>query len=248
MTGNIPFRIADVLDVVLVATIVYYAILLVRETRTIQLIRGMLVVLVVTFLAQVFRLGTLNWILEKVLALGVVALMVIFQPELRNLLRKLGTEQIMPFSTLQVPEIAQLLDAIRHFSEHRVGSIIALERTTPLGGYAESGRKIDGAVGRDLLAAIFFPGNPLHDGAVIIQHNRISAAGCILPMEPRPVGGLLGTRHLSAMKLSEETDALVVVTSEETGRISIAQEGKLNEGIGLDELRGRLERLFMPAA
>ncbi len=237
---------SDIVDIIIISCLIYYLILFLRETKAIQLLKGILILFVITFFAQLFRLNTLNWILERVFAIGIIALVIIFQPELRNVLRKLGTEQLLPFSTLHLSQINQLLEAVKYFSENKIGSIIVLERTTPLGSYTESGTKIDSNIDKRLLMSIFNPASPLHDGAVIIQHNRISAAGCILPVEEVAERGFLGTRHISAVKLSEETDALVIVTSEETGKISIAEEGKLYEGVSLEELRRKIERNFHP--
>lgn len=239
-------RVYDIFDIAIISILVYYVILFLKGTKAIQLLKGIFILFIVMFFAQIFHLNTVNFILEKVFTIGLIALVIIFQPELRNMLRKLGTEQLLPFSTIHPPEINQLLETVKYFSENTIGSIIAMERTTPLGNYVESGCKIDGIIDKRLLISIFAPNNPLHDGAVIIQHNRISAAGCILPVETQLVSSIWGTRHLSALKLSEETDALVIVTSEEKRKISLAQEGKIYEDIEVETLREKIEKTFQP--
>ncbi|RKY31142.1 MAG: TIGR00159 family protein [Candidatus Omnitrophota bacterium] len=235
---------SDIVDIIIISCIIYYLIIFLLQTKGFQLLKGILILFIITFFAQFFHLTTLHWVLEKVFALGMIALVIIFQPELRNVLRKLGTEQLLPFSTLHLFQINQLIEAVKYFCENKIGSTIVLERTTPLGSYTESGVKIDSNIDKKLLISIFNPGSPLHDGAVIIRHNRISAAGCILPVEEVKERGFLGTRHISAIKLSEETDAIVIVTSEETGKISIAEGGNLYQDISIEELRKRIEKSF----
>jgi len=237
-------KIYDIFDILIISCIIYYIILLIKGTKTIQILKGIFFLFIITFLSQLFHLNTLNWILEKIFAIGIISLVIIFQPELRNLLRKLGTEQILPFSTLHSMQINQILEAVNYLAENKIGSLIVLEKTTPLGVYAKSGCEIDGIIDKRLLISIFYPNNLLHDGAVIIRQNRIASAGCILPINPSSEKDYLGTRHLSAINLSEETDAIVIVTSEETGRISLAQEGKIYEGITIEELRKKIEIAF----
>lgn len=237
-------RFTDIVDIILVSILIYYAIVFIRETKAIQLLKGILVLFLLTLVAYTFHLTTLNWLLEKVFAIGMVALVVIFQPELRNVLRKLGTGRFLPISPLRAGEITELLEAIRSLSEHHLGSIIALERTTRLGTYVETGCPLDCIIDRRVVMAIFNPASPLHDGAVIIQDGRLAAASCILPLDDRPKQNCWGTRHLSALKLSEETDALVIVTSEETGKISFAVEGRMYENLSLSELRTKIEQGF----
>lgn len=240
--GNL--RWTDAVDMLLVSVVLYYSILLIRETKAIQLLKGILVLFVITFLSQLLHLTVLNWLLERVFALGIVAVVILFQPELRRALRKLGTDQILPFPSIRRTDVGEILEAVRLLAESRIGSIIALARTTPLGSYAESGSRIDAAVERRLLMSLFYPGSPLHDGAVLVERDRILAAGCILPVQAQPDAGHLGTRHLAGLRLSEETDALVLVTSEETGKISLALEGRLYEGIGIQDARQRIESMF----
>ncbi|MCM8768261.1 MAG: diadenylate cyclase CdaA [Candidatus Omnitrophica bacterium] len=236
--------LTDICDIAIVSILIYYLIVFIRETKAVQLLKGILVLFLITFLAHSLRLATLNWLLEKIFAIGIVALVVIFQPELRNVLRKLGTGRILPFSPLHPPQATEILEAVRALAEHRIGSIIILERATRLGTYIETGCSLDSIIDRRILLTIFNPASPLHDGAVIIQDNRLAAAGCILPLDSRPKQEFWGTRHLSALKLSEETDALAIVTSEETGRISLAADGRIYENLSLSELRLKIEQAF----
>jgi len=237
-------KVSDIFDIAIISAIVYYIILFIKETKTIQLLKGIFILFIVMLFAQILNLTTLNWLLEKIFALGILALVVIFQPELRNMLRKLGTEQILPFSSIHSKEMNELIEAVKYLSENKIGCLIAIEKKTPLTSYAETGSKIDAIIDRRLIMSIFYPDNPLHDGAVIIQNNRILAAGCILPVEPEKYGNYLGSRHLAALKLSEETDALVIVVSEETGEISLSEEGKLYQDISPEKLRRKIEESF----
>ncbi len=244
MKPGLMLYITTVGDICIVSVLIYYLIIFIRETKAVQLLKGILLLFLITFVAQAVHLRTLNWLLEKIFAIGMVALVVIFQPELRNVLRKLGTGRLFPFSTLHPPEVAELIEAVKVMAQQRTGSLIVLERTTRLGTYAETGCLLDSCIDRRTLITIFHPGSPLHDGAVIIHENRIAAAGCILPMDSRPKQNHWGTRHLSALKLSEETDALAIITSEETGRISLAVQGKIYENLSVPELKQKIEQAF----
>ncbi|HOL67915.1 MAG TPA: diadenylate cyclase, partial [bacterium] len=155
---------ADVCNIAIVSVLIYYLILFIRETKAIQLLKGIFILFLITLLAHTLHLTTLNWLLEKIFAIGILALVIIFQPELRNVLRKLGTGRLLPFPTLHPPEVTELLEAVRNLAERHCGSIIVLERATPLGTYVETGCPVDSVITRQVLTSIFNPGSPLHDG------------------------------------------------------------------------------------
>lgn len=240
----------DLVDIVLVAAIFYAALFLVRGTRAVQLIRGVLVLGLAFFLLSgVASLRGFHWLLEIMLPALLVAVPVIFQPELRRALEQLGRAGVF-INRADVSEAGTVRSVVsvaaRKLSEQHLGALIVLERNTALGDLAERGVKLDAEPTVELLMQIFVRNSPLHDGAVIVSHGRIAAAGVVLPIGETYVGGLppgLGTRHLAAISVTESTDADAVVVSEETGKISLARDGRLLSD--LDE--GSLSReLYQP--
>ncbi|HUT73402.1 MAG TPA: diadenylate cyclase CdaA [Armatimonadota bacterium] len=238
---------ATVIDIALVAIAIYYLLLLVRGTRAIQLLKGIGVLLVLVAVSRAAGLNTFHWLVTQMLLPGVIALIVLFQPELRLALERLGRGRLWPggVTDLRGEEVSRLVGEVvrgaRLCAQSRVGALMVLEREVGLNDIANTGKRVDGLVSTELLRTIFFPGSPLHDGAAIIGGERVAAAGCVLPLSERDdVGSLFGTRHRAALGLSERTDAAVVIVSEESGAVSYALEGRLFTNLTDDALRKRL--------
>lgn len=225
---------------------VFYRILLLFEgTRAIQLLKGIIVVLVIFFFVQELELDTLSWILTKLFALSVIGFLIIFQPELRRALTRLGKNYIFGIFLKEEQVIDEIVKSALTLSKNRRGGLIAIERDVGLKPYIESGVPVDSKISNELINAIFMPNGPLHDGGVVIQNDRIAAAACLFPLtEDTHVTKALGTRHRAAIGLSEETDAAVIVVSEETGTISIALEGKIEQNLNKDNLTHSLKNLY----
>jgi diadenylate cyclase len=230
----------DAAQIVLVAIGIYYLLRLLVRTGAIQMLIGVLLFVMLYFLARVLDLRLVLYVLTNVFQYGVVAMLIIFQPELRSGLARIGRARSFRFlSNLQQRELVdEVVEAVERLSRARIGAIIALERDTKLEDYAETGTRIQARVEADLLLSIFAPYGPLHDGAVLISGDTIIAASVILPLTQFPVADKsLGTRHRAALGLSEETDALVIVVSEETSVVSVAQRGQIERGVEEDRLR-----------
>ncbi|MGH7575374.1 MAG: diadenylate cyclase CdaA [Longimicrobiales bacterium] len=230
----------DLLQILIVAVVLYHVLRLLARTRAIQILVGLLVLAGVYFVANFVNFVLIQRILEVLFQYGAIAAMIVFQPELRSALARLGQSRMVRlFNRMEVREVVEeLVEAIDRLSRAEIGAIIAVERDIGLEEYAETGTRIQARVGADLLVSLFAPYAPLHDGAVLIQGDTIIAAGVILPLTQFPVTDRsLGTRHRAAIGLSEETDALVIVVSEETAQISIAQRGRLDRNVGLERLR-----------
>lgn len=231
----------DLAQIAIVAYIFYRLLLLWAGSRAIQMLLGLTVLFAVYVIAGVLQLELIRYLLEVVFTYGAFAAIVVFQPELRSALTKLGQSRFFRyFSRIQqTPETVQgLAAATEQLSRSKVGAIIAVEREVGLEEYASTGTKVNAPFSPDLLATIFTPYSPMHDGAVIMRGETIIAAGCILPLTQFPVADKsLGTRHRAAIGLSEETDSLVIVVSEETGAISVAQRGRLERNVGPERVR-----------
>jgi diadenylate cyclase len=230
------FTWRDLLDILLVTALFYSLWRLIAGTRALNLVRGLLVYLLVWFLSTLLGLATLSWILGNAATLGAFALIVVFQPELRGLLERLGRPQGPRATSLALEE---LLLGVARLAERRYGALIALERRTPLGEYAATGEVLEARLSARLLVTLFYPGTPLHDGGAILREGRLLAAGCLFPLSEAQVG--LGTRHRAALGLSEVSDALVLVVSEETGSVRLAEGGRLSPPLSLEALRARLK-------
>ncbi|WP_279165276.1 diadenylate cyclase CdaA [Thermus scotoductus] len=231
-----PLTWRDVLDILFVGILFYYLWRLIAGTRALNLVRGVLVYLAVWFLASLLGLSTLSWLLGNAATLGAFALIVVFQPELRGLLERIGRPQGPRAPSLALEE---LLLGLARLSERRYGAILALERRTPLGEYAATGEILEARLSARLLQTVFYPGTPLHDGGAILRGDRLFAAGCVFPLSEARMG--LGTRHRAALGLSEVSDALVIVVSEETGAIRLAEGGRLSPPMSLEALREKLK-------
>lgn len=246
-------RINDFIDIGIVAIIIYYIITLLRDTRAMQLVKGLIVLFAVVFLSRTLRFNALNYILGGAMQIGVFAVIVIFQPEFRNILERMGrfkVGRIIDFAVDASEDeiemtIESVVKAAVDMSETKTGALIVLERETRLGEFISTGTMLDANVSSSLLENIFVPNTPLHDGAVIIRGNKIMTAGCVLPLSANTnLSKELGTRHRAALGLSEATDAVVVVVSEETGKISIARNGSLTRNLSGESLTKALQKIF----
>ncbi|SFH04587.1 diadenylate cyclase [Desulfotomaculum arcticum] len=247
------FDITSIIDILIVAFVLYRLMMLIRGTRAVQLIKGMVVLLVATAMSSLLNLNTVHWLLRQTMTALVVALPIVFQPELRRALEKIGGGNFFARPLTQMAEgdlsalINEVLRAVQKMSATRTGALIVLERGTGLEEFIDAGIRVDGLVSAELLENIFIPKSPLHDGAAIIRGDRLQAAACVLPLsESRELSRELGTRHRAAVGLSEQSDALAVVVSEETGNVSMAVEGSLYRRLNEAGLRELLVEFLQP--
>lgn len=243
-----------VLDILLVAVIVYELLTMIRGTRAAPMLAGLAAVIIAFYLARIGELVTLNWLVSHLLPYVVFALIVVFQSEIRHVLSDVGRRlSFLRGSTSGGDSYDDIVLAANLFSQHQTGALIVIEREIGLRTYIESGVAMDAKLSYDLLATIFRPSAPLHDGAVIIQKDRVAAAACFLPLSMNPVlSTQLGTRHRAGIGITEETDAIAVIVSEETGAISLALGGKIERDLTAEQLRERLsselKRYMSPVA
>ena len=244
--------ITDVIDVVIVAFVIYKVLGFIRETRALQLVKGLLILVLVTVLSDQFNLYTLNWILRNTMTLGVIALVIVFQPELRRALEYVGrskfiTPQFAQMDKERVKVItAAIIKAVDYFSSNKVGALIIMERETILNDIAETGTMINAEISTELLGNIFYEGAPLHDGATIVRGDRIYAAGCVLPLtQSKTLSKDLGTRHRAGIGITENSDAIAIIVSEETGIISIAVDGKLSRFLDIKTVEKTLLNIYL---
>ncbi|MDR2903124.1 MAG: diadenylate cyclase CdaA [Clostridiales bacterium] len=236
-----------VIDILAVAFISYKIMFWIKETRAWSLFRGIIVVLFVSMVSVLFELNTISWMISSALNFGIVAVAVIFQPELRRALEQLGKGKIIAFMNPEDTALSlmdqtadEIITAVEKMAETRTGALIVVEKQVALGDLARSGIPIDAVVSSQLLCNIFVNKTPLHDGAVLIRKNKISAATCILPLTQTDVSADLGTRHRAALGASEVSDAVTVIVSEETGIISVAKGGRLYRGLSTEKLKNML--------
>ncbi len=236
------------LDIFLVAIIFYWIYLFLRETRAMRILYGLFLLFAVMALGKLLDLALLNWILKYFAAILVVAIPVVFQPELRAALEKLGRARIINDLSFSKERFGRVIDEVVQasviLSQNKIGGLIILQRQTGLREYIENGTAIDASVSKELLMSIFFPRSPLHDGAVIIVGDRIVSARSILPVSAAQIGSDMGTRHKAAIGITENSDAISVVISEETGSISLAVGGKIERRISEERLKNRLSGLL----
>ena len=240
------FGLQDLLDIAAVSVVLYWILLLIRGTRALQMVFGLVVLGGGYFLAQAAELSTFQWILENFLGSIVIVIVIIFQDEIRRALALVGSNPLTGSNPGEQRHlIEELVKTAAALSSKRIGALIVIERNIGLKNYIEKGTRIEGTVSKDLLLSIFMPFSPIHDGAVIISGGRIAAAQCFLPLTVNPrLEKVLGTRHRAALGLTEETDAVVIVLSEETGKVSTACEGKLYSRLETEELRRMLDRML----
>jgi len=251
MILNIGIR--DIIDIIIVAFVFYKLYMLIRETRAEQLIKGLIILLVATKLSEWLKLYTVNYILKNTMTLGLIALLIVFQPELRRALEHLGRSKLL---TKNIVELAheelsdrtqEIADAVASLSRQKIGALIILERETGINDVIETGNMIKGEISSSLLINIFIPNTPLHDGAVVIRRDKIMAAGCFLPLsENSSLSKTLGTRHRAGIGITETTDAIAIMVSEETGGISVSMGGKLSRFLDVETLNTIIKEAFNP--
>jgi diadenylate cyclase len=246
LIGALRWR--DIIDIVVVAALIYRVLTLFRGTRAVQITIGLGVVGAAAMVARALELASLGWILDHFWSFWVVALLVVFQPELRRALGWIGQASLLQRLTASAEHaqvVEEIVRAADSLAARRIGALMVVERATGLRQLAELGVALDALVSSDLLTSLFLPYSPLHDGAVIIQGGRVVAAGCFLPLSRNTqIGRALGTRHRAALGIAEETDAIALTVSEETGGISIAVSGRIEPVADPDALRHRLNELL----
>src|SRR6476646_2032601 len=239
----------DLLDIAIVSILIYEFLKLIRGTRAVQMAVGSLLIILLFYLSRLAPLQTLNWMIRNMLVYVAFAAIVIFQSDIRRALAHFGQAPFFRYFNRQEAAgetIEEVVVAANMLSQQKVGAIVAIEREIGLRNYIESGIPLDAELTYDLLVTIFQTGSPMHDGAVVLQEDRIAAAACFLPLTVNPrVSRELGTRHRAAIGLTEESDALAVVVSEETGWISLVLDGRIDRGLTPDALRDRLRSLIM---
>ena len=254
--SSLEFR--NILDILLVTMLIYYATKVIRQTRANSVLKGFIFLLAVMWLSDIFALNTINWLLRQVMGTGTIMLVVLFQPELRRALEQMGrtpfTSKLLGGSSSRTAQNAEhlteeMVRALTNLSRRKVGALIVMERQTGLKDIVASGTMLDAEISSALIENIFEPNTPLHDGAVVMNHGRITAAACFLPLsENSSISRELGTRHRAALGISETTDAIVLIVSEETGIISMAQEGRLTRYLDSKSLHSILMGIFNPDA
>jgi len=254
---NLTFTFNDFLDILIVAVIIYWVIKLIRNTRAGQLAQGVILILILLFATDTFNLSASEYILNSFLEFGVLAVIIIFQPELRSALEKVGRSSFSKFFSFANPEdeskseskvnemISDVTTAIERLSATKTGALIVIERETKIGDIIDTGIAIDASTAPELITNIFYNKAPLHDGAMIIRNNRIASAGCWLPLSQNHLDSELGTRHRAGLGMSEVSDALVIIVSEETGIISMAVEGQLHRRYSPDALVVNLKKILI---
>ena len=245
------FRPADLLDIVIVAYAFYKLSSLVRETRAGTLVKGLILLLIFTWASNFLQLNTISYLLRNLMQFGIMALLIVFQPELRHALEKVGRTNFSSLLATEQDEAAatasEIAAAAAAMSSRHIGALIVLERGTKIGDIVRTGCEIDSRVSSELLINIFIPNTPLHDGAVIIRDNRIIAARCILPLtHNETLSREFGTRHRAALGLSESSDAAVVVVSEETGKISFTLNGNMSRNYTEETLKKVITKTLSP--
>lgn len=244
-------RITDLIDIIIVAVIIYELLLLTRHTRGSALLKGLFLLLVIALMSSLLGLVSLNWLLTAILQNGAIVLVVLFQPELRKALERMGRTRVFRKNAKKGTSeekdtiISEIIQTIMDLSKRRVGALIVFEQQTGLQDVIETGTRLNAEISAPLLENIFEPNTPLHDGAVVIRDAEIMAAACILPLaEASGVSRELGTRHRAAVGISENTDAIVLVVSEETGIVSLARDGALTRPLTVKALEEILNEVY----
>lgn len=243
------FRIRDLIDIGIVAFVIYHGIKLIKETRASQLIKGIIALIIFAQISGILQLHSVNFILDNTLQLGLIALLIVFQPELRRTLEKVGSTTFTKFIKINddTPDThtGEICSAVRKLAFTKTGALIIIERQTKLGDVISSGVLIDSQISEGLLENIFVPNTPLHDGAVIIGDGRIKAAACVLPLtENNNFSKELGTRHRAAIGVSEVADCIAIVVSEETGKISMALNGEITRDFTSATLKRKIDEIL----
>ena len=246
----------NILDVAILTVLIYNLLKLVRHTRANSLFKGIIFILLLALLSDALEINALNWLLQQIISVGVVVLVIVFQPELRRMLEQLGRSKIArqvfgsPKRSRNVQmeqHVSEIVKALNDMSRKKIGALIVIERSTKLGDVIDSGTVVDAEISSQLIENIFEPNTPLHDGAMIIRDERIAAAACILQLsDDYSISRELGTRHRAAIGITETTDAVGLIVSEETGIISMTREGKLTRYLDTKSLNILLTELFTP--
>jgi len=242
-------RFLDIIDIIIVAFVIFYGIKFVKETRAFQLIKGLAMIIAVMYISRVLELNALNFILESTLQIGLIALLVVFQPELRRALEKVGTTSfkkiIKVTDDTEEFDLDEICSAVDKLAATKTGALIIIERNTKLGDIMASGTLMNSEISQALLVNIFVPNTPLHDGAVVIGDNKIKAAACFLPLTMNnSFSKELGTRHRAAIGVSEVADCIAIVVSEETGKISMALNGEITRDYTAASLKKTVNRII----
>jgi diadenylate cyclase len=250
-TDQTPLELlVNIIDILLVWFVIYKLITIIKGTKAVQLLKGIFFIVIAYLITQALNLETLGWIMQQVLNWGFLAIIIIFQPEMRRALEQLGRGKLFASSTLnEESERNRLIEAmtksVSYMAKRRIGALISIERETGLSEYIETGIPMNSDITSELLINLFIPNTPLHDGAVIVQRNRIAAAACYLPLSESPfISKELGTRHRAALGISEVTDAITIIVSEETGAISLTANGDLHRNLSLEDFELKLRRVW----
>lgn len=259
LTGILrSIHINDILDIMLVAYLIYQVFVLIRETRALQLLKGILALIALYVMSHLLNLKAMTFIMRNILQFGALALLVVFQPELRRALEQVGRTRFSNFQLLGSSDndedilswnlmIKAVGEAATYLSKRKIGALMVFERQTKLGEIIKTGTIIDASPSAEMIGNIFFPNSPLHDGATIIRNGKLYAAGCFLPLSDNfEISKDLGTRHRAALGMSENSDAVIVVVSEETGVITMVQDGKLKRGYTGETVMAELSAIFTP--
>lgn len=247
--------ISDVIDILIVAFVVYKVLGFIKESRAGQLVKGLLILLIAFFISDLFQLYTLNWILKGTMTVGIIALIVVFQPELRRGLEYMGRSKLIRpvFGKVDKNKAkvisVEVARAIENMSTTRTGALLVVERQTALTDICETGTMLDANITAGLIETIFYEGSPLHDGAVIIRGDKLHSAGCVLPLtENKTISKALGTRHRAGIGITENSDALVFIVSEETGIVSMAEDGKMDRFLDVKTVEKSMLNIYLNTA
>lgn len=241
-------RVRDIFDIIIVTYAIFKGIQLVKGTRAAQLLKGVVILIVCTQISGWMQLNSTNYILSNTMQVGVFALLVVFQPELRRILEKVGTTtvgRIFSHESNEIDDINEICEAVDYMASQKIGALILIERNTKLGDIMTSGTVLNAKITAQLLINIFMANTPLHDGATVIGNNLIKASACFLPLSHNnTLSKEMGTRHRAAVGVSEVTDCIAIVVSEETGKISIAMDGEITRGLTVKSLRQKIEKIL----
>lgn len=250
-------RISDVVDILIVTFLIYKCLKFIRDTRTVQLLKGIVVLVIIMQASYFLNLHTVYYLLSNAMQLGLIAVIIVFQPELRRALEQLGRTSMGKWFNFDEPKdstftsdmISEIVKSCVSMAKSRIGALIVIERDVKIGDIIGTGIKLNADVTSELLINIFIPKTPLHDGALVIRNNKIEAASCFLPLSQNPnLSKELGTRHRAGLGVSEESDAVVIIVSEETGNISLAIKGELLFNISPESMQNRLKKLLIDSS
>ncbi len=238
--------VLDFLDIALMSVVLYRLLLILKGTKAVQMLIGLGILLLASLASRYLELYTIDWLVQSFWAQIVIAIIVLFQPEIRRALAHIGEAQFLTFTKAEeLKSLEEIVRASVSLANKKIGALIVIERDTSLKDFIEVGTPLDAKVSRELLASIFHPTSPIHDGAVIIKGNRIAAAGCFLPITlSSELSKALGTRHRAGIGLTEETDAVAIIVSEETGFVSMAMDGRLETKLDMGSMRDMLTDMF----